>query len=198
MGEITDLIGIYGAIEAAVISDAERRTAVAQVLPIYGDEPARRQRPQVVRAARGVDQREERRPARTHRLRPSMRRCETSPRSRRSGACARRMMAIAALARAIPAYRDRSNNKGKLAQRALRVEGLVEDADRSASLHGAALHPRLPGRRPLGRSVVGEHAAGAAGLIAEKPAFIGHRPCTSGLVRVPVAVPGQGTSSPRR
>ena len=38
MGEINDLIGICGAIEGAVLSDPERRAAVAQVLPIYGDE----------------------------------------------------------------------------------------------------------------------------------------------------------------
>ena len=40
MGEITDLIGIYGGDQAAVISDAERRTAVAQVLPMTATRPA--------------------------------------------------------------------------------------------------------------------------------------------------------------
>ena len=107
---------------------------------------------------------------------------------------ARRMMAIAALARAIPAYRDRSKNKGKLAQRALRVEGLVEVRQvRITARSCSPTTPRTPSSRPISGGT-NTWCRAPPPLIGEKPAFIGHRPCTSGLVRVPVAVPGQGTS----
>ena len=194
MGEITDLIGIYGAIEAAVISDAERRTAVAQVLPIYGDEAGND-----VEDLKWFEQLEawtnekSGAPPGTHPF-PSvdaaLRDLSKIPPVGRMRA--RRMMAIAALARAIPAYRDRSKNKGKLAQRALRVEGLVEDADRSASLHELLTDDSQDAVLSADQWWDEHVVPGAAALIGEKPAFIGHRPCTSGLVRVPVTVPGQG------
>jgi hypothetical protein len=197
MGEISDLIGIYGAIEGAVLSDPERRAAVAQVLPIYGDA-----RVQDVDDFRWFDQlvdwtRDERGIA-----------PEVSPFPDADAALkdlatimpvgrmrARRMLAIAALARAIPVYGDPRTLQGRLAQRALGFEQLTDDHERVGSLmhriltdesQDAELTPAQWWELVLDRSA-------GQGVLYDAPSLIGHQPCTAGLVRVPVSVPGPGS-----
>jgi hypothetical protein len=195
MGEISDLIGLYGAIETAVVSDPERRTAVAQVLPVYGDVAG-----DDVDDLKWFEQLEAwtrdktDAPPDTHPfpdVDAALRDLAKIPPVGRMRA--RRMLAIAALARALPAYGDRSRRKGQLAQRALRIGGLAPDNDRAASLHQLLTDESQDAVLSADQWWDELVAPGAAALIGERVEFIGHRPCTAGLVTVPVSVPGHGT-----
>jgi hypothetical protein len=190
MGEISDLIGIYGAIEAAAISDPERRAAVANVLPIYGDDSLEAADlawfDQFVAWAEeqsGTD--ESPVPSADAALR-ELATIEPVGRMR-----ARRMLAIAALARADPRYADRSTTQGRLAENALSFGAITGDADRASMLElltDQSQDAVLSADEWWNRQVL----PGAARLIAERPELIGHRPCTAGLVRVPILLPGHG------
>jgi hypothetical protein len=197
MGEISDLIGIYGAIERAVVSDPERRAAVAQVLPIYGDETVEDvdefkwfdELEDWTREKSGIASDASPFPSADAALK-ELATIEPVGRMR-----ARRMLAIAALARAIPDYANPATPQGRLAQQALGFETLTDDHERVSSLlhrlltdqsEDAELTPDEWWARMLAR-------ASDERVLFDDPALIGHRPCTAGLVRVPVSVPGPGS-----
>jgi hypothetical protein len=195
MGEISDLIGIYGAIERAVISDPARRAAVAQVLPIYGDVSVEDvdefkwfdQFEAWAKEKAGEESDESPIPA----LDDALKDLAHIPAEGRMRA--RRMLAIAALARAIPAYRDRRRTEGKLARDALQFAGITADSRKLASLHRLLTDDSQDLALSADDWWDERVLPPAAKILGERPEFIGHRPCTAGLVRVPVSVPGHGS-----
>jgi hypothetical protein len=190
MGEISDLIGIYGAIEAAVINNPARRAAVAEVLPIYGDD--------TLRAADlewfeqfdtwATDKAGGTSPIPT--VDEALKDLSKIPAEGRMRA--RRLLAIAALARADDDYADRRRTKGRLARDALRFTGIAADSDNATKLHDILTERSQDGLISADDWWETQVLPKASGLIAEQPNFIGHRPCTAGLVRVPLSIPGHG------
>jgi hypothetical protein len=191
MGEISDLIGIYGAIEAAVISDPERRAAVANVLPIYGDDSLGvadlawfDEFVDWAKQKAGTD--DSPIPSADVALREL---ATIVPVGRMR---ARRMLAIAALARADPRYADRSTTKGRLAQNALNFGGITNDNER-VSLHRLLTDMSQDVALTADDWWENQVVPGAAPLIHEDQDKIGHRPCTAGLVPVTTTVSGHGS-----
>jgi hypothetical protein len=197
MGEISDLIGIYGDIDAAVVSVPERREAVAQILPAY-------QSPEAVgwfaRFEAWTRRRLEEQSQEQSEVEPFL---EADPALRHLAEVpavgrmrARRMLAIAALTRARPEYGVRDSEKGSVAQAALGVDGIAGDVDRGGSLlellaRGGGVEDELfdPDRWWAG---VLEEAV-ARGLLPEGLDKIGPRPCSGRLVRVPLSLPDVGS-----
>jgi hypothetical protein len=188
MGEISDLIGVYGDIDLAVVSFPERRAAVAQILPAYESEEAvgwfARFEDWTVRKRK--EQSDEKPFAEVDRALTDLAGSTATGRMR-----ARRMLAIAALTRARPEYGVRDSEKGSVAQAALGVPGLAEDNDRGGSLlellaSGGGIEDQTFDPDAWWTIVVRE--AFRRGLLPDGLDKIGPRPCTGRLVQVPVAL----------
>ncbi|HEX2414747.1 MAG TPA: hypothetical protein VHJ37_05995 [Thermoleophilaceae bacterium] len=186
MAEIADLIGIYGAIDRAVVRDPNRRSAVSQLLPLYrqpgvqwfeefeewtrelrADEPRGQLFPSLETALKGLAT------------------VEPSGRMR-----ARRLFVIAVATRAEPRLRNPRSKLCRLARAALRVNGLASDEDQAQRLldllGNEELLPPIEGQAP---GALDEwwtnllETASKEGLIGE-PALFGPRPCSGRLVEV--------------
>jgi hypothetical protein len=184
MGEIRNLIGVYGHIDRAAVADGERRAAVSQVLPLYRD-------PEVqwfeefqawTRELRPDTPEDEAFPSRDEALEGL---AKVEPRGRMR---ARRMFAIAAAARADPELVH--GESAALAAAALRGEGLTEDDGAARGLlELLADQDRLPYVEEQAPGALDEwwaqllETAAENGLIGD-PAGIGPRPCTGRLVMV--------------
>ncbi len=182
MGELRDLIGIYGAIDRKVAEDAERRAAVSNLLWLYR-EPVRWFDDFVAwtQELRQDDRRGSPFPSLEEALRDL---ADIEPEGRMR---ARRLWVIALAAQAFPDLQRDDSELFALAREALRFDGLAADEDTAATVL------RLVGDVPA----VDDDGQGDGadrwwedlkvrldGLIRD-PRLLGPRPCTGKLVTLP-------------
>jgi len=179
MGEIRDLIGIYGAIDRATMEESERRARVSQLLPVY-------QHPDVHwfddfeewTNAKREDTEEPPFPSFEDALRGL---AGVEPRGRMR---ARRLFAIATAAHAFPELLESHGESTALAA-ALRVGSLAEDDERAQNLLELLGDEQLllesDDLDAWWQSVLA--VASYNGLIADT-AGMGPRPCSGRLVMV--------------
>ncbi len=198
MGELRDLIGIYGAIDRQVAKESEARADVSRLVHVYGEGDVPPQ--WFDDFERWTEE------LRTDKEGPPFPELEDALRDlgdiRPEGRMrARRLWVIALAARAFPELRDRTTELGRLARRALPVEGLQtaddEDGPAQRLFDLLADDSQLPAADDQAPGTLDEWwstqlaTAFAEGLIAD-PLELGPRPCTARLVRAPV--PGGGVS----
>jgi hypothetical protein len=198
MGETSDLIAIYGAVDKAVQEHPDRRAAVARVLPLY-------RRPAVHwfdQFEQWMHDRQERAHARRRRL-PTLQEAlndlakpenqKSRPRMR-----ARRLLALAALTQALPDYGDdpkkrESVNAAMGAKTGKDVAkgapSFVDVVSQQPGDGGRTLRRR---QRPLDEAAFASADALwaatvqslAANKVLDNTAFLGHRPCSGRLIKV--------------
>jgi hypothetical protein len=196
VGEISDLVGIYGAIDRAIADDPDLRDRVASRLPIYHDSDVRwfdafeawTRELQVKHA--GAESQELPDPPFPS-LEDALRELGEIPAEGRMRA--RRLMAIALAGQAFPPIRDPNTESDlrPLAQNALRGPGLIETEDSQQLLDlltDDSLLPPTEGMLPDADAWWDNLLATAfeQNLVPE-PAELGPRPCTGTLVTVPGA-----------
>jgi len=182
LGEISDLIGIYGEIDDAVAEEPALRARVARLLPIYGDGDPRWFRDFNEWAKERAGSEESPFPS----FKEALQDLSEHPAEGRMRA--RRLLAIAAALRAFPELRE-SHNRG-LVVAALRTETRTEGEDEADQLLEllAANDPRDPTEEaapPDDPDVWWQRLLEAAQDDLRDPEGIGHRPCTGRLVNVP-------------
>jgi hypothetical protein len=184
MGEISDLVRIYGDVDMTVAGDDERRAPVARLLPEYEHDDVHWFE---TFAAWTIERRRDQSdrppfPPLDEALRDL---AETPARGRMR---ARRLMAIAVAVQAFPEMGDPESELGALAAAALGAEGLTDDPGNGAELLRLLADDDL---LLLADDVDADRwwaelLERAAGLIGDA-ASMGPRPCTGQLVLVEVA-----------
>jgi hypothetical protein len=192
MGEISDLIGIYGGIDRAVAANAESRAEVARILPIYDDRDDDRDDERQVSWFDDFEAwtKERRAPEAEGDPFPSpgaaLRDLAEIP--ARGRMVARRLFAIALTARAFPELLADDDERAALASALISVNG-IENEDRAGRLLELLVDERLlrdDDETPRTADAWWEsllEVASAEGLLAH-PGLIGPRPCTPRLVMV--------------
>jgi hypothetical protein len=184
MSELTDLVGIYGAIDRAVAESPERRAAVARLMPVYRDPDAQ-----------WFDEFEawtaELAPRAADPPFPSLEEAlgdlAAIPAQRRMRA--RRLFNMAVATQAFPELLEHPH-WSDLAVGALRVEGLAPDDDHARRLLAVLnrnVERDVEGETPGDLDTWWQNLLGEAfpGLIPAAEG-IGHRPCSGRIVRGPL------------
>jgi hypothetical protein len=189
MGEIRNLIGIYGAIDRVVDEDAGRRTDVSRLLPVYGRDKDVRWFDEFDRYTREHREAQSDVPPFPETLEEALTGlAEIPPRGRMR---ARRMWAVAVAAQAFPELRRADGDLAGPARAALRGPGIAPDDDRAGRLlellGEAESVPPLAGGDPgtldawWNATIERAHAEG---VVEENVAVLGPRPCSGQLVPV--------------
>jgi hypothetical protein len=189
MSELNGLVGIYGAVDQVVQTNAESRAEVSRLLPLYRDPGLHwyEDFENWLRRNRGeaVDPREPLFPELEEAL---VGLAEIEPRGRM---WPRRLFAIAVATRAFPEMRDPGSKLGSHAVRALRA-GPLDHSEKAAPallelLADDRTLPNLDGTGPQDRSAWWANLIATAhsdGLIADTTGMF-PRPCSGRLVAVP-------------
>jgi hypothetical protein len=182
MGEISDLVGVYGAVDTTVEDNGDRRAPVARIVPLYEHEDVHwfRDFDAWTRGRRAAEVEEPPFPDLPEALEHLAR---TPARGRMR---ARRLMAIAAAAHAIPDVGDPETELGSLAARALGVEGLVDDAARGDELLRRLADPALLPADDDERDLDDWWGELLASGLIDDPDSMGPRPCSGELIVVEV------------
>lgn len=191
MGETSDLVAIYGAVDRAVAEDPARRRRVAQVLPAYEDRDAVGWFDPFEAWARRKSGNDEAIPSLEAALRDL-----AEPEQRPVGRMqARRILAIAALVRARPEYADPSSHEGVAAARALNIDDPEDDdAPQGRELLQALAYGGPDDGSGLSPDDWWQVVRGQAeqfDRLELEP--LDHRPCTSALIKA--SLPGGGEAA---
>ncbi len=188
MSEIEAIVGIYGAVDDAVRSDRELRSAVSRLLPLYRDPKLHWYddfEAWLKRNRRDAESAEPLFP----RLQPALDELAGSaPRCRMR---ARRLFALAVAMRAVPELRDPNSELGSLAVSALRVPSLAAKKSQALDLYELLANDELlvsaDGTTTHDLSAWWDHliaTAHAQQLISDTTAMR-PRPCSGRLLKMP-------------